>query len=411
MPLPLLRTEKPTTAAEVAALARDASATRTPLYPLGGETALDSGLQPRSPGIGLSLSKLDQLVDYPARDMTVTVGAGITIEKLQSILAAEHQELPLDVPQPAQATLGGCIAANISGYRRLGCGSLRDYVIGIEAVDGHGAVYHGGGRVVKNVAGYDFCRLLIGSQGTLGVITQVTLKVKPLPPRTAVLLIPLNDLEIADRLIERVLQGPQLPAGLELFSTLPDLLRHDFAAHETAKAWLAIILQGTESEVNWQLSADCIELAKHGPSPHVLAMAQRDALLEHLREFPALVPSIGADDFALKLTFQPSCLLAGLRWLLKLLPGITWQAHAGNGIVYARLPKAPAASLSQWLLHTAHPEVTKLGGRLQLWRVPETADLTSAALWGSLGDAAEMNRAIRAQFDPQNILNAGRFWT
>jgi FAD/FMN-containing dehydrogenase len=92
-------------------------------------------------------------------------------------------------------------------------------------------------------------------------------------------------------------------------------------------------------------------------------------------------------------------------------PGIVWQAHAGNGIVYAQLPKPLSTSLSQWLLHTGHPQVTKLGGRLLLWRVPETADLTSAALWGPLGDAAEMNRAIRAQFDPQGILNAGRFWS
>ncbi len=411
MPLPLLRTEQPTTAAEVAALVRKTAETRMSIFPLGGETALDSGLQPRSQGTGLSLRKLDQLIDYPARDMTVTVGAGITIEKLRSTLAAEHQELPLDLPQAAQATIGGCIAANISGYRRLGCGTLRDYVIGIEAVDGSGAIYHGGGRVVKNVAGYDFCRLLIGSQGTLGVITQVTLKVKPLPSRTAALLIPINDFETADRLIERVLQGPQLPAGLELFSALPDSLRQDFAAHASALAWLAVILQGTESELNWQLSTDCIELAKHGPAPIVLAPMQRDALLAHLREFPALMPSIGAEGLALKLTFQPSRLLMGLRWLTNLQPNITWQAHAGSGIVYARLPKPPSTSLSQWLLHTAHPDLAKLGGRLQVWRVPDSSDLTSAALWGQMGDAAEMNRAIRTQFDPQAILNAGRFWS
>lgn len=411
MPLPLLRTEQPTTAAEVAALVRETATSRTPIYALGGETSLDSGLQPRNPGIGLSLRKLDQLVDYPARDMTVTVGAGMTIEKLQSLLTAEHQELPLDLPQAGSATLGGCIASNISGSRRLGCGTLRDYVIGIEAVDGSGAIFHGGGRVVKNVAGYDFCRLLIGSQGTLGVITQVTLKVKPSPARTAVLLIPINDLETADRLIERVLQGPQLPAGLELFSALPASLEHELAANVPHKYWLAAILQGTESEVNWQLSSDCIELAKHGPTPHVLAPAQRDALLAHLHEFPALVANDATEGLALKLTFQPSRLLAGLQWLLSLQPGISWQAHAGSGIVYARLPKVPNASLSQWLLHTAHPEVTKLGGRLQVWRVPEGADLTSAALWGPLGDAAEMNRAIRAQFDPQSIMNTGRFWT
>jgi glycolate oxidase FAD binding subunit len=411
MPLPLLRIEQPTTAAEVAALVRAAATSQTPIFPLGGETALDSGLMPRPQGIGLSLQKLDQLVDYPARDMTVTVGAGMTIEKLQSILAAEHQELPLDIPQAGTATLGGCIAANISGYRRLGGGTLRDYVIGIEAIDGRGAIFHGGGRVVKNVAGYDFCRLLIGSQGTLGVITQVTLKVKPQPPQTAVLLLPINDLEAVDHLIDRVLQAPQLPAGLELFSSLPESLHGQLSLPTVPKAWLAIILQGTESEVNWQLNLLCIELAKHGSAPHVLAPPQRDTLLTHLQDFPALLSNNPANGLALKLSFQPSRLFDGLRWLLNMQSGIAWQAHAGSGIVYALLPKVPTTSLSQWLLHTAHPTVTKLGGRLQLWRVPEGADLTSAALWGPLGDAAELNRAIRAQFDPHGILNTGRFWS
>jgi glycolate oxidase FAD binding subunit len=411
MPLPFLRTENPQTATEVAALIKDAAGSRTPIFPLGGETALDSGLMPRVPGVGMSLCKLDQLVDYPARDMTITVGAGITIEKLRQLLAAESQELPLDIPQAGQATLGGCIAANISGYRRLGCVTLRDYVIGIEAVDGRGAIYHGGGRVVKNVAGYDFCRLLIGSQGTLGVITQVTLKVKPLASRTAVLLKPVADFADAERALETVLHGPQLPAGLELFSTLPESLKQLPFANEPVNQWLAVILQGSESEVNSQLSSLCIELAKVGPAAMVLSGEQGDALLQHLREFPTLTLPNAAEGLAVKLHFQPSRLLAGLRWLMNLQPGIQWQAHAGTGIVYALLSKQPPASLSQWLLQTAHPEVAKLGGRLQLWRVPESSDLTTTALWGPWGDAQELNRAIRAQFDPQGILNAGRFWS
>lgn len=411
MPLSLLRTERPQSVADVAALVKEAASSRTPLFPLGGETALDSGLHPRVPGVGLSLRKLDQLVDYPARDMTITVGAGITIEMLRQLLTAESQELPIDIPQGEQATLGGCIAANISGYRRLGCGTLRDYVIGIEAVDGCGAIYHGGGRVVKNVAGYDFCRLLIGSQGTLGVITQVTLKVKPLAPRTAVLLKPVADFADAELALETVLHGPQLPAGLELFSTLPESLGQLPFASEPVNQWLAVILQGSESEVNSQLSTLCIDLAKAGPAAMVLAGEQGDALLQQLREFPTLALPNATEGLALKLHFQPSRLLAGLRWLTSLQAGISWQAHAGTGIVYALLPKQLTASLSGWLLQSAHSEVAKLGGRLQLWRVPETADLTTTALWGPGGDAAELNRSIRTQFDPQGILNAGRFWS
>lgn len=411
MPLPLLRTEQPRSAAEAAALIKAAAAERTPVFPLGGETALDCGLQPRVPGVGLSLGQLDQLVDYPARDMTVTVGAGMKIEKLRQLLAAEAQELPLDVAQAEQATIGGCIAANISGYRRLGNGTLRDYVIGIEAVDGHGTIYHGGGRVVKNVAGYDFCRLLIGAQGTLGVITQVTIKVKPLAPRSAVLLQPISDLTAADRCVETVLQAPQLPSGLELFNKLPDsLVNLSETNNSPDRLWLAVILQGTDSEVNAQLNSHCHELARIDAVPVVLHGEQSTSLLMHLREFPALIVAGGSESLAVKIHFQPSRLLAGLRWLTSLQPGVVWQAHAGTGIVYALLPQQPT-SLGQWLLQTGHPEVQRLGGRLQIWRVPEAADLTTTALWGPAGDAMELNRAIRTQFDPRGILNAGRFWS
>ena len=101
------------------------------------------------------------------------------------VLAAENQRLPIDVPAEEQATLGGVIATNWNGPRWYGQGSVRDYLIGVAAVDGHGTRFRGGGRVVKNVAGYDLCKLLTGSLGTLAILTEVTLKVKPIPEKTA----------------------------------------------------------------------------------------------------------------------------------------------------------------------------------------------------------------------------------
>ena len=142
---------------------------------------LDLGLPPTRPGIAIDVTGLEQVIDYPARDMTITVQAGITMTKLQEILATENQRLPVDVPQPEKATLGGAIATNASGPRRYGYGTLRDYVIGITVVNDEGQEVKAGGRVVKNVAGYDLCKLYTGSLGTLGIITQVTLKLRPRP--------------------------------------------------------------------------------------------------------------------------------------------------------------------------------------------------------------------------------------
>ena len=124
--LPLSETSTPSTQAELVSVVRAAYESGTPLYPLGGETALDYGLPVKTPGIGLSLAELNRLVDYPARDMTVTVEAGITISALAELLAAEGQWLPIDVPDPDHATLGGVIATNASGPRRSGRRTIRD---------------------------------------------------------------------------------------------------------------------------------------------------------------------------------------------------------------------------------------------------------------------------------------------
>src|SRR5262249_36487295 len=146
------------------------------VYPVAGRTLLGLGLVPNRPGLAVDLRSLNQVIDYPARDMTVTVQAGITIARLQNMLRGENQRLPVDVPQPDLATLGGALAVNVSGPRRYGFGTLRDYVIGLSAVNDDGQEIKAGGRVVKNVAGYDLCKLFVGSLGTLGIITQVTLK-------------------------------------------------------------------------------------------------------------------------------------------------------------------------------------------------------------------------------------------
>ena len=180
-----LRMARPTTVAELGTLVTAARSAGHGVYPAGGRTTLDAGLPPAKLGVVVDTTALNEVIDYPARDMTITAQAGITLAALQGELAAEGQWLPVDVPAPEQATLGGAIALNKSGPRRYGFGTLRDFVIGISFVTDDGVEVKAGGRVVKNVAGYDLMKLQIGALGTLGVITQVTLKVKPRPEASA----------------------------------------------------------------------------------------------------------------------------------------------------------------------------------------------------------------------------------
>src|SRR6185295_16370910 len=134
----------------------------------------------------------------------ITVEAGIRIDELARVLAAEKQRLPIDVPQAHRATLGGVAATNASGSRRFGLGTIRDYVIGVSAVDASGRMFKAGGRVVKNVAGYDLCKMLVGSLGTLALITQLTLKLRPLPESTTLLWATFDRLGTIDEVLERL---------------------------------------------------------------------------------------------------------------------------------------------------------------------------------------------------------------
>ena len=128
----------------------------------------------------LDLSSMNAVVDYPVRDMTVTVEAGMSLRVFSDLVSTEGQQLPVDMADLGM-TVGAFVAADLAGPRQYGYGTLRDYLIGMEAVDGQGRVFHAGGRVVKNVAGYDLCRLMVGSRGALGILSQLTFKLKPIP--------------------------------------------------------------------------------------------------------------------------------------------------------------------------------------------------------------------------------------
>ena len=189
----------PTTAAELARLLDENQAgPRRHFIPVGGRTALHYGQPVRADAEQISLAEIKRVVDYPARDMTITVDAGLRVSELQELLATEGQRLPIDVPLANRATIGGIVATNTSGPGRFGHGTLRDYVIGISAVDARGRLFSAGGRVVKNVAGYDICKLLVGSLGTLAVITRVTFKLRPVAESRVAVWCPLETFDQVD---------------------------------------------------------------------------------------------------------------------------------------------------------------------------------------------------------------------
>ena len=173
---------------------------------------------PGRPGVAIDTTAISRLIDYPFADMTITVEAGMTLSALRAILATQHQRVLVDAPHPDRATLGGIYATNTSGPRRFSAGRPRDQIIGVSFVTSDGVVVKGGGRVVKNVAGYDFPKLLTGSMGTLGIITQMTLKVRPIPEASALVWVPFwNPKNLADTL-DQLNTSATRPIALELLT-------------------------------------------------------------------------------------------------------------------------------------------------------------------------------------------------
>jgi FAD/FMN-containing dehydrogenase len=188
---------------------------------------------------GFDLSAMQRVLEYTPEDMTVSVEAGITLAQLQQRLAEHKQWLPVDPPRAETLTIGALLAANKSGPRRFGFGTIREHLLGLKVVLADGRVIKAGGKVVKNVAGYDLCKLFVGSLGTLGVIAEATFKVLPQPESEVALQRSTNDLNELAALLQEVNESPLSPVVLDLHGT-------------STGHTLVVALAGSREDVDWQ---------------------------------------------------------------------------------------------------------------------------------------------------------------
>jgi glycolate oxidase FAD binding subunit len=386
---------------------------RQPVFPAGGRTSLDYGGAAPPAGQQLDLTGLARIVDYTPRDMTIVVEAGIRMADLAAALAVERQQLPIDVPRIAEATLGGVTATNWVGPRRLGHGTMRDYVIGIHAVDGRGVAFKGGGRVVKNVAGYDFCKLLTGSLGTLGVITQLALKVKPLTEHSATVVANCHELSVAETILERLVHLDATPTAIDLLvgNAWQEAAGGSPEARPQPPAMLAVRIEGTEAEVKWMAEHVQYEFWQGGATgAQLLADANAERLWSHQVEFADRGATAKHDNspLVLKLAVPPSAVTATVAELRAHDASCTIQAHAASGIVVARFAKFAVAEVSTVLVGRLRPSAVARGGSLVVL-ASQLAGLTPHILWGGRTEATVLMERIKHQFDPHNILNPNRF--
>jgi glycolate oxidase FAD binding subunit len=321
--------------------------------------------------------------------MTITVEAGITIGALRDVLQKEKLRLPIDVPQSDRATLGGAIAANVSGARRYGYGTLRDYVIGIAACNDEGNEFKAGGRVVKNVAGYDLCKLLVGSLGTLGIITKVTLKLRPGAEQQAMLTLAVNADQI-ESLLTAVHETRTRPVCVELMRAKPPA------------GWSMLIgYEGNADAVSWQVQQLVKEIGGQCPlEAHVdfptnrlwHALTELSALPEWQTVFKVSLPASRVAEFCLHAERDASAI----------------RAHAGNGIVHghwgADLTNERAASI----LNVWRELVAPFNGSVIVTRCPSEWK-KSLSVWGPPTADLWLMRDVKAKIDPRGLFNPGRF--
>lgn len=386
-------------------LEEDAVPHRRSLALIGGGTALRCGFPLKRECVRVELAGLSRVVDYPARDMTITVEAGICVAELQRVLGTERQRLSLDLPQAADATIGGAIATNAGGSRRLGHGTFRDYLIGMAALDGQGRAFHAGGRVVKNVAGYDLCKLMIGSQGSLGILTEVTLKVRPLPELLEVVLLAYDSSDAVEVALQHMVTTATRPVAVDLFNALGIERLQSLAGLPLPQGryLLVVVLEGSEREVRWQVQTLLDEMQPTRPiADEAIGPLESAVLMQALTEFTA----VAADTPQAHLSVPPSSLSKVVSELN--LQGFWIQAHAANGQVRAIFPErwSTGESLPQnWdkVLEVA----TLVRGQAVLVGGIERIR-NHMPVMGHRRDDWSIMEGIKQQLDPHDLLNPGR---
>jgi glycolate oxidase FAD binding subunit len=361
---------------------------------VGSGSKLGLGNPPERLDLLVSTRRLHRVLEHAAGDLVVKVEAGAHLADLQAALAPSGQWLALDPPEPG-ATVGGVVAANASGPRRLRYGTVRDLIIGITVVLADGTVAHAGGKVVKNVAGYDLSKLFCGSLGTLGLIAEATFRLHPRPAAAAVVALQVERFEQAGEAVRRLLRSTLVPSAIELtWYDRPGLL--------------TVVIEGIRPGVEAQ-AATAAELLGEVGETEVLGPGGTEAALSRLGALPWEKAEVG-----IKVAVPPAELpgaLTGL-WTGWLGHG-RMAAHAGTGVLEVGLEGPDPGNPDQveafaGAVAKARAALAARQGTLVVAEAPPALK-RAVDVWGPPGDAVELMRRVKRQFDPDRQMSPGRF--
>ena len=409
---------EPASADEVAAVLRFANEHGLNVVPAGGFTHQQTGNKPAQVDVLLSTRRLTEVEHYDPGDLTVGVGAGCTVAQLTSMVAKDGLLFAADVAQPQRATLGGALATGMTGPLRHGYGGLRDYCIGIRFVTADGRKGKGGGRVVKNVAGYDMMKLLIGSWGTLAIVTSASFKLFPAPRQTRTFIARFPSSGEALHFRDAVLRSPLSPICLELISPeagslLPAIVRQESSSRtEPSEA-----APGRDTEACW-----CVLLRASGSDavlvrfrselgsavPREITDEDERRLWCAIQDFPHTLPEQRPDCVLMSLWLPLTEARTALDGLLSLAKstGLTLVAIGRVGVGHLLAGLCPTEdSPADLAALSAFRDRLPRDASMRVLYCPEEL---RAACFRTPTDLASM-RAIKHALDPKDILNRGRF--
>ncbi len=364
----------------------------------------------------LDLERLNTVVDFQPEDLTATVEAGIAIDTLQAALAQRGMFLPLEAPLAQKATVGGVLAANTSGPRRHAYGLPRDWLIGISVVSADGTETKAGGKVVKNVTGYDLNRLYTGSLGTLGVIVEATFKLAPRPASTAALTASFDSIGAAVDAGRNLLDQPYSPQGVHVLSRDASIRLEQHGGHQAS---VLAFFEGPGAELVERRVQECSRIFHDVGAVGITSISgpEYSSILGRLTDLGW--SSESKPDLMIKINVPPSG-VAGLVEkfrqdpLLVKAPGIS--ADVGFGMV--RLfwweggdSAAPAAFDEPVMLKVIQSvrELANAAGGNAVVELCPLAIKRQIDVWGESPQSIEIMRRIKNKFDPSGILNPGRF--
>lgn len=405
---------------QVSEILKLANEARFPVVARGAGTSLAGLAVPSEGGLVLDLCRMDGILKINIEDRLVVVQPGVVYADLERALAPHGFFFPPDPASGAVCTLGGNVATNAGGIKGAKYGTTRDYVLALEVVLPDGRILHTGSKCMKSVSGYDLTRLFVGSEGTLGVITEITLKVSPKPPRSSTALATFDDIEDAGKAVSEIIRAGILPSALEIIDqqTLAAINENTSLNLPEVEAMLVAETDGyTLEETQFQLSR-IIDIFKHNRAStvrHADSREEAEALWTARKSAYGVIARINntliVEDLAVPMSRVPDM----LRWISviskKYQLNMPTVGHAGDGNLHPVISFDRTSPEQVGRVEGAAEElfekVIELGGTLTgehgigLAKIP-FLDWEHDAL------SMEIMRAVKKLFDPNNILNPGK---